>query len=138
MNPLFIIAPLLLAIVAVLYGVFRTFGRVWLDHRIRLTILEKAERNPQVMDSMNELLDVLSELPGGSGKSRQDYTVTGVVLALLGLAGILLGRFMHVGQFAVGVYVGGYVCVGLGIALAFLGVFVRWISRTPTPAVRRQ
>ena len=135
MNPLFIIAPLLLAFAAVLYGAFRAFGRVWLDHRIRLTILEKAERNPQVMDSMNELLDILGQLPGGSGANRQDYTVTGVILALLGLAGILLGRFMHVGQFAVGVYVGGYVCVGIGIVLALLGVFVRWISRTP--AARR-
>ncbi len=137
MNPALYLVPLLLIAGVLIYGLLRTVGRVWLDHKIRLTLLEKAERQPELVASMNELLNVMNTFPGASA-GGQDYRVTGILLALIGLGCSFLGRGLHVGQIAVGLYIGGLICVTLGILLTLLGILLRWLARPPMLTPRRR
>ena len=59
---------------------------------------------------------------------EQDYTVTGIALAVLGFGCVVAGRFIGLGEFAVGIYIGGMVCVALGILIALLGALIRSLA----------
>ena len=132
MNPFLVVMPLLVVVAALLYGVFRSLGRIWLDHSIRLALLEKVEQKPQLLESLHELEEVLAGFPEGYRfPSRQDYRLTGVILAGIGLACTLGGRSLRVGTLAVGLYVGGLTCVGLGVALFLVGLLIRGLARAP-------
>ena len=132
MNPFLVVMPLLVVVAALLYGVFRSLGRIWLDHSIRLALLEKVEQKPQLLESLHELEEVLAGFPEGYRfPSRQDYRLTGVMLAGIGLACALGGRSLRVGTLAVGLYVGGLTCVGLGVALFLIGLLIRGLARGP-------
>lgn len=138
MNPVLYLVPSLLIAGFLLYGLLRSVGRIWLDHKVRLTLLEKAEQQPELVASMNEFLNVVNTLPGASVRGGQDYRVTGILLAVIGLGCSAIGRGLHVGQIAVGLYVGGLICVGAGILLTLLGLLLRWLARPPmlTPPKR--
>jgi len=133
MNPFLVVIPLVAVAAALLYGVFRSLGRIWLDHSIRLALLEKVEHKPQLLESLHELEQVLAAgFPEGYRfPSRQDYRLTGVILAGIGLACALGGRSLRVGTLAVGLYVGGLTCVGLGVALFLIGLLIRRLARGP-------
>jgi hypothetical protein len=132
MNPFYVLIPVILVIATVTYGVVRALGRIWLEHRIKLTILGKLQTKPELLESFQELQDVLTSMPReGNDGGRQDYTVTGVFLALIGIGCVLLGLSWGAGTVAVGVYVGGWICIGIGIILALIGLLIRWLSRSP-------
>jgi hypothetical protein len=132
MNPFYVLIPVILVIATVTYGVVRALGRIWLEHRIKLTILGKLQTKPELLESFQELQDVLTSMPReGNDAGRQDYTVTGVFLALIGIGCVLLGLSWGAGTVAVGVYVGGWICIGIGIILALIGLLIRWLSRSP-------
>lgn len=138
MNPLFILLPLLAVIAAVAYGVMRALGRIWLDHRVKLALLEKLQDKPEVLESFQEIQGILAGVStGDSHPHRQDFTVTGILLSLIGIACAIIGRCWGVGALAVGVHVGGWVCIVLGIVLAFLGLLIRWLSRTPAISMKK-
>jgi len=124
--------PLVLVIVTVIYGVFRNLGRIWLDRSVRLALLEKIERKPDMVDSFQEILETLGGVrPNAPRSMRQDYTVTGVILAGMGVACMVFGRGLRVGQLAVGLYVGGIACVVLGVFLALAGIVIRRLAKSP-------
>lgn len=132
MNPFYVLIPLILVIATVTYGVVRALGRIWLEHRIKLTVLGKLQTKPELLESFQELQDVLTSMPhGGNDAGRQDYTVTGVFLALIGIGCVLFGLSWGAGTMAVGVYLGGWICIGTGIILALIGLLIRWLSRSP-------
>jgi len=138
MNPLLVAIPVVVVAAALLYGVFRSLGRIWLDHSIRLALLEKVEQKPELLDSLHELEEVLAGFPEGyRAPSRQDYRLTGVLLAGIGLACTLGGQSLRVGTLAVGMYVGGLTCVALGVALFLIGLLIRWLARGPALRPKR-
>ena len=131
-NPLIIALPLALVLLLVAYGLLRGLGQIWLNHRIRLALLEKIQDKPELVKSFQELQEVLAEIPVARRiEHHQDYTVTGILLAALGVGCTILGRCMGVGTYAVGIYVGGFICIGLGVLLALVGLLIRWLSRNP-------
>lgn len=132
MNPLYVIIPLLVVIAAVAYGIIRALGRIWLDHQIKVELLERIQQKPELLRSFQEVQSLMNEIPAGPYKAnRQDYTVTGIILTLIGIACTVVGRSWGVGTLAVGTYVGGWVCVVLGLVLGFVGLIIRWLSRNP-------
>lgn len=138
MSPFLVILPLVIVFVAVVYGILRMFGHIWLEHRIRLTLLEKIEKRPELVDSVHDLVNLLGAaeaLP--ARKDRQDYALTGALLAAMGVGFCLLGRMLHSGKLAVGIYVGGWVCVVLGLLLFAVGLFIRKLLRQPIMLPRR-
>ena len=57
---------------------------------------------------------------------RNTQFATGLLLAVIGGACVVLGLALKVGQFAVGTFVGGVLCIWLGL---FAGV-AGWVART--------
>ncbi len=121
-----ILAILLLVLVGVIgLGIARALFQTWVDHRVRLLLLENLERNPDAPASGREMLENLDRLVD---RRRHDYALTGVFLAGIGLACTGYGRFVGLGRLAVGMYVGGMICVALGVSLALLGLFVQYLG----------
>lgn len=130
MSVSYILIPVLVVFVTVTYGVSRAMAGVWVQHRVKLALLEKYENQPELFDSSREIGELVEKQERASKpSSRQDYAVTGVLLAAIGLGCIAVGRFIAVGTLAVGIYVGGITCVVLGIVIALFGILIRSLSK---------
>ncbi len=121
LTMLSIVIPIAAAAV-LLAGALRYLLRSWLDYRVRVALLHALESRPELLAETDG--DALS-LPAQSDEGRVDYLVTGTALAFIGLGCVLAGWVMRVGQLAVGVYLGGILCLCLGFLLAVLGFLVR-------------
>ena len=132
MEPFLIVLPLFLALLVVFYGVVHSLLRVWLDYRVRLKFLDKLEKNPDLMQSTAGAQSLFPTPEGGvKAVGRQDFAVTGLALGCIGLVCVVAGRTLRVGQLAVGAYLGGVMCVVLGIILGLLGLLIRAMARDP-------
>jgi hypothetical protein len=60
---------------------------------------------------------------------KEDFTLTGVLLAALGVSAVFTGREIGYGQWAVGLYTAGLCGIVGGVALALLGGVLRVIHR---------
>jgi len=137
MNAVVMTLPLLIVIVTLIYTVIRSIGRVWLEHRVRMALLEKLENRPELIKSFNELHGLLDTNSSEEERTnRQDYLLTGVMLAVLGVVCVILYSTIGGGRWAVGAYWGGVACVVLGFLLALLGLLLRFLARLPSE--RRQ
>jgi len=131
MNAYFVLIPLLVVLVSFTYGVARTLIRIWLDHRIKIKLLEQIEANPALAHSSEDAQSLLERhedastpLPG------QDYRLTGLALLTLGIVGVIAGRIIGLGNTAVGIYLGGFVCIVLGLLIAMLGVLFKALGKS--------
>ncbi|HUW60862.1 MAG TPA: hypothetical protein VMZ06_07620 [Candidatus Bathyarchaeia archaeon] len=131
MNPILVILPFALVLAVLLYGILRVFGRIWLEHRVRLALLERIDKKPELVESVQGLMDLMGVAEPLSSGTRQDYAVTGILLALIGAGCCGVGWMLHSGKLAVGIYAGGWVCVFLGFILFMAGLFVRKLLRHP-------
>jgi len=130
MNALLIILPFLLVVGALAYGLLRALIQLWANHRVKVVLLERAEQYPQLLESPDALRTLLTGLSTNAGAySRLDYALTGVFLMVIGLVCIAMGRLARVGVLAVGTYLGGVICVGLGMVLTVLGLVIRRLAR---------
>ena len=124
--------PLLIVLVALAYLVIRSIGHVWLEHRVKLLLLEKLGRKPELLRSLDELEELME--PSSSengGRPKLDFSLMGLFLALIGTGCVVLYSTVGAGQWAVGVYWGGLVCVVLAFLLVLLGAMLRFLSRSP-------
>jgi hypothetical protein len=128
-----------LALVFVAAGLFLSaaysLSRLWLDHRVRLAFLARLEKQSAPLRTPQEVQALLSTFSGeGQHPPRQDIAVTGLALGILGIGCILLGRALRIGQIAVGLYTGGWVCGVLGIIFVVFGLIARFLAhRTVRP-----
>lgn len=129
-NPLYILIPLVVVMAAVTYGIARALGHIWLDHRIKLALLDRLQAKPELIESYAEVQRILAGVPDGRTGRHQDYAVTGVILAAIGVACVVGGQSLGVGRLAVGLYIGGWVCIVLGVVLALIGLFIRRLARS--------
>lgn len=130
MNQLYIIIPLVVVLATVTYGIVRALGRIWLDHRIRLALLDKLQEKPELLESYTELQHIMANgAEGRSGRPHQDYALTGIVLAAIGIVCALAGQGNGAGRLAVGLYAGGWICIALGLILTLVGIFIRRLAR---------
>ena len=130
MNALVIILPFLLVVGALAYGLLRALIQLWANHRVKVVLLKRVEQYPQLLESPDALRTLLTGLSTDAGAySRLDYALTGVFLTAIGLVCIAMGRLARVGVLAVGTYLGGVICVGLGVALTVLGLLIRHLAR---------
>jgi hypothetical protein len=134
-ETLAIALPLLIVLGTILYLVLRNLVRVWLDHRVRMGLLEKLEHRPELMAELPDLKEIL-EGPARQQEERrrQSYIWTGIFLALIGSSCALFAHLWLSGGYASGLYFGGVVCVPLGFVLTLLGLAMKLLSRTPLPA----
>jgi len=127
----FITVPLTAVLIGLAYTVIRNVGRLWLDHRVKLALLEKLENKPELLRSFEDLQSLLDDTPKYEAEStRVNYMVTGVVLVLIGVVCALVAAPLG-GRTPVGVYVGGVACVALGFLLSLVGLLTWILARAP-------
>ncbi len=130
MNPVLLLFPWFLVGALVLYVLTRAIGVVWIKYQVRIAVLKRLEREPDLLASPKRMETAVSEAAARyKAYSRQDFVLTGLILAIIGLCGVGLGLELRSGSLAVGAYVGGFVCAILGSALALLTIFFRWTTR---------
>jgi len=132
LNTVYIVAPLLMGIILLLYTIFANLLRVWLDHRVKLALLEKLQKDPGAPASLEELAALLDDRSEESaGRDQVDYAVVGFVLAGIGVASALAGYLWGHGPASAGIYFGGVACVAVGAILILLGLLLRYLERLP-------
>lgn len=95
-----------------------------------MAILRRYEENPSAFHSSQEVIEQISARELCNQRAvRQDYTITGTGLAVIGITALLIGRVLAYGHVAVGLYIGGIACVGLGVLIALVGYLVRALTR---------
>ena len=131
MEPVLYSVPILLTVALLfVFAVARTFAQLWAIHRRKVGILQKYEQDPRAFASSQEVLDQMSEQEQLDRRTvRQDYAITGTCLAAIGLTAVFVGRLLGYGEAAVGLYIGGIGCIGLGLLVALLGYLVRALTR---------
>lgn len=132
MNTILIVAPLLAGIIMLLYTILANLARVWMDHRIKLALLDRMQQKTGGPDSLEELKALLDGEPElAHGKTQVNYVVTGALLAAIGLCTAFGGYVWGHGQSSAGVYFGGVACVSVGAILVLLGLLLRYLARLP-------
>jgi hypothetical protein len=130
MSSVLIMLVLVLVLATVLTGVLRSVIRTWLDYRLRLALLNKLEHTSLTGRSPEEVERVLqTAIPGIDPTPKQDYAITGTILAFIGLGLFLTGNALRVGSLAMGTYYGGAACILLGGLLLSAGLVVRFLKR---------
>lgn len=129
MEAFLILIPLIIAVVTVIYGVIYSLVAAWFEHRYRLALLDRLEENPALLGESVTVEDVLPRTESAIRSERQNYALTGAILACVGIFAALLGRTIRVGEVAVGIYLGGVMCLALGVVLALLGLAVWGLTR---------
>lgn len=126
-----IVLPLVAVLIAMTATIVRNIARAWLDHHVKLELLDRLERKPQLLKSFDELQDLLNTSPREEDDTgRMDFLLTGAALAGIGLVCAVLGGLFS-GRQAVGVYIGGVICAVLGFILAMVGLAMRFLARAP-------
>lgn len=126
--------PLFIVIATITFLVMRNLVRLWLDHRVKMALLEKFETHPELLPGLRELQEVLDG-PARQQEERRrlHYVWTGIFLALVGVGCALFAHAWLSGRYATGLYFGGLACVLLGFLLTLLGLAMRHLSRTAFP-----
>ncbi|NLN93164.1 MAG: hypothetical protein GX130_07655 [Candidatus Hydrogenedens sp.] len=124
--------PLVAAVATLVYLTLREMARAWLHHRLRMLLLEWAEKKPGFSISYEELSELLEEIPAPSIQTpKTDITVTGLYLAMIGLFFVVVYALIGKSQWAVGAYFGGVACVVIGFILTTVGFILRFLRKPP-------
>lgn len=124
---MWIVLLLLAGIIALGYTVVANLLRVWLNHRVRLALLEAAEPRPGHAGEVDSL--VRGAAPVAGRPPLVDHVTLGVTLAVLGSASALLAWFLGGRSWMAGAFLGGVACIALGFLLTLLGLLMRYLSR---------
>lgn len=131
-----LIVPFLVALAVFLYVVFRSLIRAWIDHRVRMALLEKVEHRPELLRAFEDLEQHPEPAPADEKQGpKADLTLTGVSLTVIGVIFVLVNGLLGKSQWAVGAYFGGVACIVLGFVLCSVGLLVRFLEHSP---VRRE
>jgi hypothetical protein len=129
MRSLLTILPVVIVLVTLLFTVIRHIGRVWLEYRVKLELLRKLERHPEVLGSFKELQTVVE---GNSSEpeveSWVDFRITGVILAVIGAIFVVMYAMAGHGRWAVGAYWGGVICIALGFLMVVVGLVLHHLT----------
>lgn len=131
MRSLLITVPLLALLILLVYWAIRSVFRLWFRHRVKMAILDRIERKPDLLrslDAIPEFLDANSSAPDET--SPMNVTLTGVILALIGITCSIIYAAIGGGRWAVGAYWGGVACVVLGFIIALFGLVAQYLSKT--------
>jgi len=131
-DTFFIIAPVVVGIIALAGTIASSLFRVWVRHRLKMALLEKLQHDPNHPETLGELARLALPAPeAGPDAPWVDHRIMGGALAAMGLLSVLVAWLVADPAWMTGVYVGGVVCVAVGAILALLGLVVRHIEKLP-------
>jgi len=138
MNQFVLVIPAVVVVLAVAYGAFRALGRVWVEYKLKIALIEKIEARPELIPSFRELQSLVNSVSAARPGPKQDFVVTGVILGVIGLASVIWAGKLNMGRISSGIYFGGVVCVCLGFILSLLGVLIRNTSGQSGPSSKEE
>ncbi len=131
MRSLLITIPLLAALMLLVYWAIRSVFRLWIRHQVKMAILDRIERKPDLLRSVDVIPEFLDGISSDSGETPpMNVTLTGVILATIGITCSIVYAAIGGGRWAVGAYWGGVACVVLGFIIALFGLMAGYLSRT--------
>jgi hypothetical protein len=100
-------------------------------NRLRTHELKRAEESPGLSSGPSEpVLRALQRADADALRAaREDYALTGAVLAGMGAVAMFGGRAAAYGQWAVGLYTAGTLAIVAGVGLAIFGAVLRLLAR---------
>ena len=125
-------AILLVMIVIVLFSsALYAFWISWLEYRLRIHYLLHREGSLHTLyvNDSSKLTCHPESWYTLSSQSRYDFAQIGLVLGGIGLVCSVTGWLMRTGQLAVGIYLGGILCIALGSVITLLGLMVKIMTR---------
>ena len=102
MEQFLFMLPILIVVVVLLTVVVQRLAGAWVEHRVRMSLLRRLEQKPELLDSFEEVQELLHEQPAERAQPRQDFTLTGVLLAAMGLVAVVVASIFDSGRVAVG------------------------------------
>ncbi|HOC68194.1 MAG TPA: hypothetical protein PLL36_02385 [Candidatus Hydrogenedentes bacterium] len=124
--------PLVITVVTLVYIILREMTRVWLEHRVKMLLLERLEKRPDLLYSIGEMQELLDGRSANEEENNKtNLAVTGLFLTLIGLLFVILNALIGSTQWGVGAYFGGVACVVVGFLLTTIGLVVRLLRRPP-------
>ena len=129
-----LVIPVLLALVMLVYIIMRSLIRAWIEHRVRMAILEKAEKHPELLSAFEERSAEAKEvsLQENPEAPKVDITLVGVSLTVIGIVFVVFNSALGKSQWGVGAYFGGVACVVIGFLLVTIGLLLRFLEQGPT------
>lgn len=125
------ILPFAVVLLTVIAALVRTISRVWVRHRVQMVLLERLEERPELLESLQEVQDLVEEAEHPPSAWKPDFVQTGAILVGIGiLCAIGFGLFGR-SQVATAAYFGGVMCVCLGFILAVVGLLARYLTQSP-------
>jgi len=123
---------LIITVVTLVYIILREMTRVWLEHRVKMMLLERLEKRPDLLYSFKDLQELLDGRPSDNhNHGKTDLAITGIALTLIGLFFVIVNALIGSSQWGVGAYFGGVACVVIGFLLTTIGLVVRLLRRPP-------
>lgn len=121
--------PFALVILTIIYALVRSIAQAWVQHRVQMSLLEKLEARPDLLDQLQEVQDLLAAQEAARDVWwRPDFILTGVILAGLGIVCAVTAAALGGSQTATAAYFGGVICVCLGFILAIIGLLMHYLS----------
>jgi hypothetical protein len=126
MTSMLFTVPIILVLALLAVAIARSLLKVWLDYRLKMSLLQRMEDRPELIQSMQNLTE--NPISTQKDKNKQDFLFTGIFLTLIGAVAACVALYIGAGRWAVGAYFGGISCVLIGFLLAFLGLIVRYLT----------
>ena len=125
MLPILMAILVLISIITIFAALIRSMMGVWLDYKARMAALDRiagTSDEPLEESDIEELLDRQGAIASaGRGRGRM---MTGACMIWFGIGSVVAGRVLRSGAIAVGLDLGGWISIALGLAVLIAGWIV--------------
>lgn len=129
MYLLLLLLPVFIVLFALCYLIVQKVVRVWLQYRLRMVVLERLERKPELIQQFSEIETLMDD--STEEDQKFDFLITGITLVLIGVGCAAFAQIIGSSRWIVGAYVGGISSITLGIMLSIIGIVIRLLARNP-------
>ena len=130
------ILPFAVVLLTVIGALVRTIARVWVRHRVQMVLLEKLEERPELLETIQDVQDIVEEEDSRQSTWKPDFVQTGAILVAIGIASAIGFGVFGRSQMTTAAYFGGVMCVCLGFILAVVGLLARYLTQSPIHRIR--
>jgi hypothetical protein len=90
MLPVLMAILTILIVVTVLIGVVRSVVRMWLDYKVRMAVIRRVDHAGDMLHHPDDVQEAIDLISGEAKRPRANHLLTGVILAGIGLATMLI------------------------------------------------
>lgn len=131
MLPILMALLVFISIITILAVVVRSMMGLWLDYKAKMAILDRMSETGEDVPKTTEELEKLVTRPAVTDATRGRVRMTtGALMMWFGVGSVVAGRILRSGTIAVGLDLGGWISIGVGLAVLAAGLIVWRIGRS--------